>query len=128
LWDDLLRNLQDAGGHLVKLRLEKPRFVSQNPASNNLERIYDPISIKGVIILRGAAKLEAMLRSNVPVLDYFRFLCSSPPVFLATPSSVEKGDRFIWQDKVYEIEEARQFFDGETLSYTLAKTPYSPRS
>ena len=77
--------------------------------------------IEGVIILRGAAKREAALHMLIPRRNIDFLLFGILDDLLATPVSVKKGDRFIWENKTYEVTDTKQFFDGATLSYTLAK-------
>jgi hypothetical protein len=126
LWGNMLSQLQRAGGHLIKLKLEKLRLGKQDTVTGWYEKLYDPVPIEGVIILKGAAKLEEALRLGIP-RNYSSFLIMGiPAAFLATPVSVEEGDRFMWQNKMYEVKDTQQFFEGETLSYTLAKLANLP--
>jgi len=77
--------------------------------------------IEGVIILRGAAKVEDALYTLIPRRNVDFLIHGCLDDLLATPFFVKKGDLFKWQNKTYEVTESKQFFDGETLSYTLAK-------
>jgi hypothetical protein len=120
LWDIMLSGLQEAAGHLLKLKLEKLRLV-KNQATGKCEKIYDSMPIEGVIILRGAAKLEDALHSLIPRRNIDFLMFGILDDLLVTPVSVQENDRIVWQNKKYEVTAVKQFFDGETLSYSLAK-------
>jgi hypothetical protein len=127
LWDIMLGELQKAGGHLTKVKLEKFVMTKRDSARGSYNLYDDPVTIEGVIILRGAAKLEDALRLGTP--NEYRFEVThnlSSGGFLVTTVSVKSGDRFIWQSEIYQVGCTYQFFDGLTLSYTIAKLTKPP--
>jgi type IV secretory pathway TrbF-like protein len=79
-----------------------------------------PASIEGVIILKGAAKLEQALRAGLP--NDYKFYATNKPLggFFVTKVSVKIGDHLVWSNKIFQVDYTEQFFDGETLSFTLA--------
>jgi hypothetical protein len=120
LWDTMLGELQKAGGHLTKVELERLLLEDQDRVSR-MDNIYDnSVSIEGIIILKGAVKLEKALCLGLP--DEYKFYATNKPSggFFVTAVSVKRGDRFVWADKMFEADYVEHFFDGETLSYTLA--------
>jgi hypothetical protein len=127
LWDVMLSELQKAGGHLTKVKLERLLMEKQDRVTRTDNKIYDnPVSIEGIIILKGAAKLEIALRLGLPNQYQFYAITKPSGGFFVTPASVKRGDRFVWSDKMFEADYVEQFFDGETLSYTLAMLKQHP--
>jgi hypothetical protein len=121
LWDILLERLQEANGRLTKLTLETPIRREKNPVTGRYEDIYESVNIEGVIILKGATKLEDTLyRSSRYDCNAFS-LTGVPCAFLVTQFPIKEGDRFMWKNKTYDVYDVEQFFDGETLSYTVSK-------
>ena len=121
LWDTVYGELQKVGGHLTEVKLERLLVERKDYVGRMPNEIYNnPVSIEGVIILKGAAKLEQALRLGLP--NEYKFYAHNKPLggFFVTPVSVKRGDRFVWSDKMFEADYVEQFFDGETLSYTLA--------
>lgn len=121
LWDTLYGELQKVGGHLTRVKLERLLVERKDYVKRMPNEIYaNPVSIEGVIILKGAAKLEQALRAGLP--NEYKFYGSNKPMggYFVTNVSLKRGDRFVWMDKIFEVDYTEQFFDGETLSYTLA--------
>jgi len=76
LWDSLVENMKNSGGHLIKLQIEKLRLGDYDKVTGIPESIYDKvISTQGIIILRGATKLEEILRLRIPP-KYVAFLAT----------------------------------------------------
>ena len=112
LWDSIVEQMKNAGGHLVKMQIERFSLGNRNLKTGWSEKIYDQvISTKGFIVFRGATKLENVLKLHIH---------RKYSVSLVVPVSAEKGERITCLNKIYNVEDREQFFDGETLSYTLA--------
>jgi hypothetical protein len=117
----LAEEMKNVGGHLIKFEIEKLTLGNPDPITGCYEEIYDEtISTEGFIVLRGATKLEDVLHLRIPI-EY--------AAFLVVPFFIREGDRFNWKNWTYKVKEVEPFFEGETLSYMLAKlTTYLPES
>ena len=112
LWDSLVEKMKNAGGHLIDIQIERFSLGNRDLKTGWPEIIYDQvISTKGFIVFRGATKLENVLKLHIPRKHFVSFV---------VPVSTEKGERITYMNKIYNVEDREQFFDGETLSYTLA--------
>ncbi len=126
LWDTMYDQLQKVGGHLTEVKLER-LTVERKPyvAYMPNETYKTPVLAKGVIILKGAVELERALVLGLP--HEYKFYVRNRPLggFFVTPVLMKRGDRFAWDNKIFEVDSTEHFFDGENLSYTLAmlKTP-----
>jgi hypothetical protein len=112
LWDSLLEKLKNAGGHLIKVQIEETIRGEYNPITYDCEIHYEKFFAEGILILRGATKLEKALELYVP---------RSYTAFFVSPVLSRAETQLKWQNKTYQIREVEKFFDIETLSYTIAK-------
>ena len=112
LWDSKVEKMKNAGAHLTKIQIERFSLGDQDPITGWPKKIFDEVtSTKGFIVFKGATKLEAVLRL-APHRKY--------SISLVVPVSTEKGERITCLNKIYNVEDTAPFFDGETLSYTVA--------
>jgi hypothetical protein len=120
LWDVVFGELQKVGGHLTKVKLERILVEREGYAKGSNEVYVNPVWVEGVIILKGAAKLERALRLGLP--NEYKTSAHHIPDggFFVTPISLKRGDRFSWSDKIFEIYYVTDFFEGEILSFALA--------
>jgi hypothetical protein len=114
LWDMLLLRLQGAGAPPIDLKIEKLELSDKrDPITGWYEVRYDKLlPVQGVIILKGAKELEAAASLHVP---------KDCLGVLLTQGKVEDGDRFLWRDKQYVIQEVEEVIDGYELGYRIAK-------
>ena len=120
LWDTMYSALQKAGGHLTRVNLERLLKERRDYVVRSDDETYlEPVSIEGIVILKGASKLEQALRTGLPNEFSFYGINTSGGYFVTT-ESIKRGDRFSWSDKIIEVDFVNQFFDGENLSFTLA--------
>jgi hypothetical protein len=124
LWDTLYNELQKVGGQLTTVKLW--RLVRDKNAPPNFKctpHQYETpttTSIEGIIILRGAAKLEQALCLGLPS-EYRSYTVNKPSGgYFATKVSLRREDLFTWSDKEFKVDYCQQFFEGLTLSFTLA--------
>jgi hypothetical protein len=118
LWESLVEKMKNAGGHLIKLQIEKLRLGDYDKITGIPESIYDKvISTEGIIILRGATKLEEILGLRIP---------PKYVAFLASPFPIQEGDRFKFERNVFYVLNVESFYEGETLNYTLTKLSHYP--
>ena len=112
LWDSIVEEMKNAGGHLNKIQIERFSLGNQDPITGWPKKIFDEVtSTKGFIVFKGATKLEAFLRLPIH---------RKGSISLVVPVSIEKGERITCLNKIYNVEDIDPFFDGETLSYTVA--------
>ncbi len=118
LWDTMYSALQKEGGNLTRVKLE--RLLKDRKAYGaHLDDDYgEHISIEGVIIFKGASKLEQALCSCLPNNFSFYGINTSGGYFVTT-ELVKKGDRLTFKDRIVEADCVSQFFDVETLSFSL---------
>jgi len=119
LWDIMYSALQKAGGHLTIVKLERLLKERRGYMASPDETYLEPVSIEGIFILRGASKLEQALRTSLPN-DFSFYGVNTSGGYLVTTESIKRGDRFEWNHKIFEVDISYQFFDVETLSFTLA--------
>lgn len=120
LWDRVQKKLGEAGGCLINLEVEKHEVSKPDPKTGPLEGEYvRVISIKGVMIFKGAKDLQTAASLSIPDRYY---------AFLFTQGSVDCKDRLRWQGKYYEVETIEEVFEKQDLSYRIAKlvTPFEP--
>ena len=68
--------------------------------------------IQGVIVLRGAKKLQEAIKIYVP--DEY-------DAFLFTEASIEKNDKLTWQGINYRVKETEDIYDVYSIGYRIAK-------
>jgi hypothetical protein len=121
LWDTVYDELQKVGGRLTEVKLERLLVERKDFVGRVPNEVYvNPVSVHGIIIFKGAAKLEQALFLGLPNGYKINTYASPGNGYFVTPTSVKRGDRFIWSDKIIEVDFVKQFFDGENLSFTLA--------
>ena len=119
LWDTIYGELQKVGGNLTKVKLERLLKERKDYLGHRDGETYvEPVSIEGVIILKGAAKLEQALRKGLPN-EYSFYGINTSGGYFVTPELVKRGDRLTLKDRIVEADYVQDFFDVETLSFTL---------
>jgi len=117
-WDRVQKNCLEAGGSLIDLKAQKLELGDQNPISGHYETNYNPISIQGIMIHRGAIELKAAASVLIP---------DAYSAFLLTQASILEGDRLSWRDDLYEVKDLEEIFDGNELSFRIAKLVLIPK-
>jgi hypothetical protein len=98
-WDSLLSNFSKAGANLIEVKVEKQQLGTKSV-------------IQGVIVLRGAKKLQEAIKMYVP--DQY-------DAFLFTEASLDKNDKLTWQGINFRVKETEDIYDVYSLSYRIAK-------
>lgn len=124
LWDTMYNELQKVGGQLTTVQLWRLERDKDAPpiwkCSPHQYETPTTTSIEGIIILRGAAKLEQALRLGLPS-EYKTYTVNKPSGgYFVTKASLKSEDLLTWLDKEFKVDYCQQFFEGLTLSFTLA--------
>lgn len=98
-WDSLLIDFSKAGANLIEAEVEKHQLGTKSV-------------IRGVMVLRGAKRLQEAVRMYVP---------DETEAFLFTEASVDKNDKLTWQGITYSVKETEDIYDVYSLSYRIAK-------
>jgi len=113
LWDRLKAKLERVGGNPVDLSLDKCTLSdTRDPVTGWRKKSYDKkVSIKGIMILKGAVELIAAAGIYIPP-EY--------DAVLLTDDSIEDMDRLWWKGKSYEVKNVEERVDGYDFSYSIA--------
>jgi len=103
-WDSLLSDFSKAGASLIDVEVEKYQSGSK-------------LIIQGVIVLRGAKKLQDAIKMYVP--DEY-------DAFLFTEASLDKYDMLTWQVTNFIVRAIEDIYDVYSLSYRIAKLVKPP--
>lgn len=112
LWDKIKQKCLDAGGSLTDLTVNKLVLGEQDPITGWFKKNYEIVSIKGIIIHRGAIELKAAASVIIPD-DY--------SMFLLTKAYFQEGDRLSWKHREYKIKTFEEIYDGNNFSYRIFK-------
>ena len=121
LWDVMYGELQKVGGYLTSVKIKRLLLTEKNVPDLNFAsyRKYScPETVEGIIILKGAARLEQALRKGLPN-EYSFYGINTSGGYIVTPELVKRGDRFTLKDRIVEADYVQEFFDVETLSFSL---------
>jgi hypothetical protein len=102
--DSLLNDFSKAGASLIDVEVEKYQSGSK-------------LVIQGVIVLRGAKKLQDAIKMYVP--DEY-------DAFLFTEASLDKYDMLTWQGTKFIVRKIEDIYDVYSLSYRIAKLVKPP--
>jgi len=113
LWDRLKCKLEEMGGNLVDLRVDKFELSdTRDPITGWRKKRYTKSSIKGIMILRGALELAAAAGI---------YIAHEYDAVLLTADPIEDMDRLWWKSRLYEVKDVEERYDGYNLSYRTAK-------
>jgi hypothetical protein len=106
-WDSLLSDFSKAGANPIDVEVEKHQSGTKTV-------------VPGVILLRGAKKLQEAIKMYVPD-EYDAFLFTEVPL--------DKEDKLTWQAIIYKVKETEDIYDVYSFGYRIAKLviPTKPR-
>jgi hypothetical protein len=105
-WDELLSRFSLAGANLIDLEIERQQTSTKSV-------------IKGVMMFRGAKKLQETIKMYVP--DEFEAYLFSEALFEEKEAPFEKNDKLIWSGNKYLIKDIENIYDAYSQSYRIAK-------
>jgi hypothetical protein len=103
-WHFLLSDFSKAGANLIDVKVEKHQSGTKSV-------------IQGVLVLRGAKKLQDAIKMHVP--DEY-------DAFLFTEASLDKYDMLTWQGINFIVREIEDIYDVYSFSYRIAKLVKQP--
>lgn len=103
-WDSLLSDFSKAGANLIEVEVEKHQLGTKSV-------------IQGVMVLRGAKRLQEVIKMYVP--DEY-------DAFFFTEASLDKYDRLTWQGTNFIVRDIEDIYDVYSLSYRIAKLVKPP--
>ena len=112
LWDRLKYKLEEMGGNLVDLKVDKFELSdTRDPITGWRKKRYTKSSIKGIMILRGA--LELVAAAGI-------YIAREYDAVLLTADPIEDMDRLWWKSKLYEVKNVEERYDGYNFSFNIA--------
>lgn len=115
LWDRLKHSFEQAGGYSVKIAIQRASYAGRDPLTG--WRLYDhntEDSIEAIMVLKGATALVAISRS------FEIYIKGEHDGLLLTSGQIKWKDHTWWKDKLYEVKDVEERYDGYNFSYNIA--------